>query len=186
MKSKKDMLYLGIIGVLIVALASTMIQTSEKIPPQIQEIREFYSLFSDDVVILNYASIDNFYQVNLSFNTKANQPSLQSIFITQDGKYISTQLMELDSAKKQILDQEEFAGCLLENEFFVFGVSGTVQTINQLNVIGSFANNVFIDCTSNLEFCTQAGIKVNPTLYYQNTTYEGIKPKNFIQNLTGC
>lgn len=187
---KKDVAYIVVIAVLVVAVAAVMFQDTIMTGSQQQalgKLRGIYGLITEaDVDVLSVEEESGLYRVLIrSGGTTGDR--VEEVYITKDGSLLTDKIIITDDYKTTLEKQKAFTECLMGKKLMVFGQSNEPNTIQQLNILGSFSYKIFVDCVgANLEACQQLGIEQIPTIVYENNAYTGTKAIDWFESLTGC
>lgn len=189
---KREMVYIGVIIVLVIVIAfmffqNTLVTGSQK--QVLDSVEDVYELLTEgDAEILSAKDEGYVYRILVRMKL-ATGDVIREIYATKDGKFISEagNVIEVSSFMDRLSKERDFAECLKTNGFILFGQGSEPNTLQQLLVIGNFANSVYVDCVgANLQACQQLGIQTIPTIVYGNMSYAGVKPREWIESLTGC
>lgn len=188
----KDLVYTGIIVVLIVIigfmfLQNTLITGSQKqVTDSIESLYE--TLTESDVEVLTVKDEGYVYNILLRLKLPGGD-ALREVYATKDGKFFSESgnFMEVSDIMARLEKENNFAECLRTKGFLVFGQKSEPNTAQQLLEIGNFANKIYVDCVgANLEACVQLGVQEIPTIVYNQMNYTGLRQRAWIESLTGC
>jgi hypothetical protein len=189
---KKEMVYIGVILVLVVMLAFMFLQNTFVTGSQKQvldSVESVYELLTDsDAEVLSVNDEGYVYKVLLRLKLIGGDV-LREIYATKDGRFFSESgnVIEVSSFMERLEREKDFAGCLKTKGLLVFGQRSEPNTLQQLLLIGNFANNVYVDCVgANLQACQQLGIQEIPSIVYQDNIYTGVRSVEWIESLTGC
>jgi hypothetical protein len=191
-KMKKEYFYVLIIFVLIAAMGILLIpQTLNSASQQkvVENVVATYrTLTESDVEALTVKDEGNIYKILLRLKL-ADGDVLREAYVTKDGRFFSEagNVFEISNFTATLGKEKSFAECLKEKKFVVFGQKSEPNTLQQLLVIGNFANKVYVDCTgANLQACQQIGISTIPVIFYNDQNYTGVQTRPWIEDLTGC
>lgn len=189
---KKDAVYIGVIIVLAVVLAFMLLQNTFASSSQkgvTDSVENVYEMLTEgDAEILTVTDEGSVYRVLMRLKLDTGDV-LREVYATKDGRFFSEagNFIEVSGFMERLEREKSFAECLSGKGFLVLGQSSEPNTVQQLLVIGNFANKVYVDCTgANLQACQQIGIERIPTTLYQQQNYTGIKTREWIESLTGC
>lgn len=189
---KKDVIYIGVILVLVVILAFMFLQNTLLAGSQkqvVDSVESVYELLTDsDAEVLSVNDEGYVYKVLLRLKLVGGDV-LREIYATKDGRFFSEagNVIEVSSFMERLSREKDFAECLKTKGFIVFGQKSEPNTLQQLLEIGNFANRVYVDCVgANLEACVQLGISEIPTIVYNQMNYTGVKTRAWVESLTGC
>ncbi len=108
-------------------------------------------------------------------------------YVTKDGNLIVNNPVNVTAYMEQLRRVKTFDECLAGKKLAVAGQTTDANTVQQLRVLGNFAYKFYVDCSgANLQMCQQAGIKEIPVTVFDNSSYTGVQPLSFFENLTGC
>lgn len=184
---RKDlqMLLLGIAVIIIVAgiilFSNSFQQPSSE--TAVKKIQEAYAALGTSIEVLSAKEESGIYRVLLR---AANTTTLQEIYVTKDGSLLLSNVERLDAYTSRILRENNFSQCLASSGVVVFGSSTDVNTLQQLQALGSFSGRVFFDCSRSLQTCINLNITNIPATVYQNQIYLGVQPVSLYAQLTGC
>jgi len=189
---RKEMVYIGVIVVLAVILAfsflqNTLIAGSQK--QVLDRVESVYELLTEsDVEVLSTNDEGYVYRVLLRLKLPTGDV-LREVYATKDGRFFSESgnVLEVSDFMERLEREKDFAECLRTAGFLVFGQKSEPNTVQQLLVIGNFANKIYVDCVgANLQACQQLGIEEIPTIVYGDKSYTGVRSLEWIGTLTGC
>ena len=186
----REKMYLVVIVILILVLAGFYLQSFLMTGSQVQavdKVKGVYELISEaDVEVLSVEEISGMYKVLL--RTKGiTGDTLQEVYVTKDGSLTTDKIIITDDYKTRLENEKAFAECLKEKGLLIFGQSNEINTIQQLQLLGSFSYKVYVDCLgANVEVCQQIGIQEIPTVAYDDKAYTGTKTAEWFETLTGC
>jgi len=189
---KKDMVYIGIILVLVVILAfmflqNTIIAGSQK--QVLDSVENVYKMLTEsEVEVLSVKDEGYVYRILLRLKLREGD-MLREIYATKDGRFFSEtgNVMEVSNMMARLESEKNFAECLRSKGLIVFGQKSEPNTLQQLLIIGNFANKVYVDCVgANLQACQQLGIQTIPTIVHNDMSYTGVKSLEWLESLTGC
>lgn len=189
---RKEMFYIGVIIVLVVVIAFMLFQNTLVTGSQKQvmdSVEDVYELLTEsDAEILSAKDEGHVYKILIRLRL-ATGDVIREIYATKDGKFISEagNVIEVSGFMDRLERERDFAECLRTKEFILFGQGSEPNTLQQLLMIGNFANRVYVDCVgANLQACQQLGIQEIPSIVYQKNVYTGVKSVEWIESLTGC
>ncbi len=184
---RKDlrMIILGIAVVIIVSgvilFSGSFQQPSQEIA--IKKVTEAFAALGTNIEVINVKEESDIYRVLLK---PANSTNVQEIFVTKDGNYLLSNVEKLQDFTSRILRENNFSQCLASSNVVVFGSSTDVNTLQQLQALGTFSGRVFFDCSKNLQTCINLNITNIPATAFQNQVYYGVQPVSLYTQLTGC
>jgi hypothetical protein len=197
--AKKDVVYVGVILVLAVVLAFTLLQNmiasssqqsvlnaQQKVLDNVQNV--YKNLTESNVEVVSVKDEGYLYRILLRLKLPEGD-ALREVYATKDGKYFSEagNVIEVSSFMERLDSERSFANCLKARGFVVVGQKSEPNTVQQLLTIGNFANRVYFECSGeNLQACQQIGIQAIPTIFYNKMNYTGVKSREWIESLTGC
>jgi hypothetical protein len=189
---KKDVVYISIIIILCVFLAYNLFQTQITISSQKQVVdaitNVYEKLTESEVEVLSANDEGYVYRVLLRLKLSTGDV-LREVYVTKDGMFFSEagNMLNVSDFIKRLDREKNFAECLRSKNFIVFGQKSEPNTVQQLLIIGNYANKIYVDCTdTNLQVCQQLGITMIPTIFYNKMNYTGVKTREWIEALTGC
>lgn len=189
---KREIVYIGIILVLAVMLAFMFLQNTLIAGSQrqvLENVESVYEMLTEsDVEVLNVKDEGYVYKAILRLKLVGGDV-LREVYVTKDGKFLSEagNVLEVSVLTERLEKEKGFAECLREKGMIVFGQRSEPNTLQQLLLIGNFANNIYVDCVgANLQACQQLGIQEIPSIVYQDKIYTGVKTVEWIGSLTGC
>jgi hypothetical protein len=195
-KDSKNKIYIAVIVVLAAALGYALLSgfgfgiTGNAVSQDsaTQKIKDIYKILTDkDVEILSMKAESGIYKVVIRTTDYAGAPIVQDIFITTDGKFITDKLLDAEQYRASLSNSKDFITCLSGKGVRVVGQSNNNYTLAQMQLLGSFGYRIYFDCIGdNIQTCQQLGIKTIPSVIYNQTIYEGIKPVEWFEQLTNC
>ncbi len=195
MKMNNEKLYIGVIVLLVLAVAAFFLANpfTGKVTdtgtdnPAAANVKEIYGILTDgDVEVMKVVEESGLYKVTIKFADNTGRNTVQDVYVTKDGKLIAGNIINMNSYKITLTNDKQFSQCLSDKKLFVFGAANDQASLLQLQVLGAFSGRVFFDCAANLEVCQQLGIQSVPTVIYNNQNYTGLYTLRFFENLTGC
>jgi len=153
-----------------------------------QNIRDVYKLLTDrDVEILSVNEESGIYKVSIKTVDANGTSNVQDVFITKDGKLVTDRFLRIEDYRASLLSNKNFIDCLSAKGMLVLGQNFDNYTIMQMQVLGDFGYRIYFDCVGgNLQTCQNLGIKKVPSMLYNQTIYEGLKPVQWFEDMTGC
>lgn len=122
----------------------------------------------------------------ITFNVRGAKTAPTTVFVTRDGRTLFQEPVDLPRRLMQMRTDKVFAECARLAGLHIYGLPTDDGTRQQLAEVGSFAGNVFIDCSVAEQNCAGLGIKSYPTVEFRGKTETGAKPRAFLETLTGC
>ena len=190
--AKREIVYIIVIAVLAVSLTFTYFQdiiVSGSQEKAVNNVENVYSMLTEsEVEILSVTDAGYLYKILLRLKLPGGD-ALREVYVTKDGKYFSESgnVMDVSGTMERLSREKDFAECLRAKGFLVFGQKSEPNTVQQLMIIGNYANKVYVDCVgANLQACQQLGIRTIPTIVYNRMNYTGVKTRQWIETLTGC
>jgi len=187
---RKDVIYLLIISILIVFFILSHIQNfmeSKSKEESVEKLKNLYRMLTErGVEVLNVKDEGNLYRVILRLKLNTGDV-LKDVYVTKDGKFFSENIMNITNFEKTLIRQKNFTECLKSKGVLIFGQKNEPNTMQQLLILGNYANKIFVDCSgANLQICQRLGIETIPTILYNNMNYTGVKSIAWFETLTGC
>jgi hypothetical protein len=190
--AKKDIFYIGAIIILGAIIASMLLQNTLIAGSQqkvLDNVVETYKMLTEsDVEVLSTKDEGNLYKLLLRLKIPGGDV-LKEVYATKDGRYFSEagNVIEVSEFMARLERERNFAECLKLQGLLVLGQKSEPNTLQQLLIIGNYANKVYVDCVgANLQACQQIGIQQIPTIIYNRMNYTGVKERAWIEALTGC
>lgn len=82
---------------------------------------------------------------------------------------------------------DEFARCITEKGFVIYGNDFCQYTNKQMNFFGKSKKYLnYVKCAENKELCNIKGVKITPTWEINGKMYEQVQSLERISDLTGC
>jgi hypothetical protein len=185
--------YIGVIVVLVLVVLYVMTTASPATAGYdrnsvAESVKSVYELqYETPAEALNVTDLNGLYRISVRFTDYTGKPSVQDVFVTKDGKLLTTQLLILDNYKAALTLQKNFVECLNTKGLRILGQSNDTATLQQLNLLGNYAYKVFVSCDgANEQICKNLGVRRYPTTIYNNTAYENIYQPDFFAQLTNC
>ncbi|UCD07751.1 MAG: hypothetical protein JSW41_02145 [Candidatus Aenigmatarchaeota archaeon] len=187
---KREIGYIVVIVILLVVIAVMFLQNVVITGSQQQALDKLtavYELISEaDVEVLSVEEVSGVYKVLLRLKGTMGD-TLEEVYVTKDGSLITAKIIDTEDYKTRLEDQKAFAECLKGKNLLVFGQSNEPNTIQQLQILGSFSYKIYVDCVgAQLEACQQLGIEQIPSVVYDGKIYTGVKNIDWFESLTGC
>jgi len=186
----KERLYLVII-IALAALAAYMffqntIATSSQQAVTENVLSTYKNLTESDAEVLSVKDEGNLYKILLRLKL-TDGDVLREVYATKDGRYFSENVIDVADFNSRLVKERDFAECLKTKGLIVLGQKSEPNTLQQLLIIGNFANKVYVECSgANLQACQQLGIQMIPTIIYNKMNYTGVQTREWIESLTGC
>lgn len=154
----------------------------------VTEIVSIYKLLTEnEVEVLSVKEESGLSKVIIGIKNAQGNINPQQIYITNDGKFITDKIINLEDYKKRLNNEKNFTNCLRDKGLVIVGQSTNLETMRQLNTLGAFSNRVYFDCVGdNLQKCIDIGITTIPTIIYSGQNFSGVKDLAFFEGLTGC
>lgn len=151
------------------------------------QVREVFSILTErPISILKKEDIGGIMMFVVSTgNNTAKIPRNIQFYITPSGSYILNNFIDTEQYKNIIRKDKSFALCLADKGVRVL-ISDNDKSARQISAIGVFANLIRTDCTTNGNYCMQAGVTEFPTTIYKGISYPGIKDTEWFEQTTGC
>ena len=196
MAEKKNKKFIWIIAVLLVIIAvlagrdviSRGIAGSSATSAAVKSVGDVYSLITENPAeVLKVVEQNGLYKVTLKTTLPNGQQTVAEAYVTKDGALIVNNPVNITAYMEQLRREKAFDECLAGKKLAVAGQTTDANTVQQLRVLGNFAYKFYVDCSgANLQMCQQAGIKEIPVTVFDNSSYAGVQPLSFFENLTGC
>ncbi len=187
---KKDLVYIGVIVVLVIILAFMFLQNTITAGSQKQvldSVESVYKMLTEgEVEVLSVKDEGHIYKILIRLKL-ASGDVIRELYATKDGKFLTENIMDVSETLVRLEREKDFAECLSSKGLIVFGQKSEPNTVQQLLTIGNYANKIYVDCTgANLQACQQLGIQQIPSIVYNNQIHTGVKSLEWIESLTGC
>ena len=189
-----DKVYLGIIAVLVLIVIYLFAQSNQNLQDisgqqnAANTAKDIYDLqYETNSEILSTVEMNGVYKVVVRFKDFKGDDVTQDVFITKDGKLLTDRFIVADNYRSALQSQKDFVECLLSRNLRVLGQSNDTATLQQINVLGTYAYKLFVSCNGDSEQgCRELGIERYPTTVYNSTGYANIYAPEFFSQLTGC
>ena len=187
---RKEMVYIGVIVVLVVVLAFMFLQNTITLGSQKQALDSaegvYKMLTESEVEVLSVKDEGYVYRLLIRLKLRDGDV-IRELYVTKDGKFLTENIMDVPETMTRLGKEKDFAECLSSKGLIIFGQKSEPNTLQQLLVIGNYANKIYVDCTeANLQACQQLGIKEIPSIVYNNQIYTGVKSLEWVESLSGC
>lgn len=188
--SKRETGYIVVIVILVIVIAAMFLQNVMITGSQQQaldKLTDVYELITEaEVEVLSVEEVSGVYKVLLRLKGTLGD-TLEEIYVTKDGSLITDKIIDTEDYKTRLENQKAFTECLKDKNLLVFGQSNEPNTIQQLQILGSFSYKIYVDCVgAQLEACQQLGIQEIPSFVYDGKIYTGVKTIDWFESLTGC
>lgn len=152
-----------------------------------QSTIDLYKIITGGTVeVLKTDEVSGVYKMSLRLKT-ATTDTLQDIYVTKDGQFFSTNLINLETQKKALAEQSAFTQCLLNKKVVIFGLSTDQATQVQLQALGAFSPSIYFDCSGqNLAVCQQLNITSVPTIFVNGVHVPGPQSVQWFEQNIGC
>lgn len=188
--TKRDVFYIAVIAILAIVIAAMFLQSFLVTGSQqqaISKLKDVYGLITEaEVDVLSVEEVSGMYKVLLRLKGTTGD-SIEEVYVTKDGNLITDKIIITEDYKTNLEKQKAFVDCLKEKNLLIFGQSNEPNTVQQLQILGSFSYKIYVDCLgANLEACQQLGIEQIPSVVYGGKIYTGTRDISFFESLTGC
>lgn len=159
----------------------------DKIKAEANVIDLYKVITGGNVEILKTSEQNGLYKITVRFRDGTGRDTLQDIFVTKDGAFFTDRLIDVGAQKSILGNQSAFAQCLFNKQVRVFGLANDPATQAQLQVLGVFSQQLYVDCGGqNLAICQQLNVTQVPVIFNNGTLVQGpVNVQWFVQN-TGC
>jgi hypothetical protein len=145
-----------------------------------------YGLLADSTVdVISVEDLGHMYKVIFRLRERPNTPD-QTAYLTVDGQWISDQLLQVSSYTRRLEREKQFAECLSGKGFRIYVAPGDGPSQQAIDAVGSYAHRVAVDCRQNPTNCKNLNVESLPTLEMGEIREVGAKPREWIENLSGC
>jgi len=156
-----------------------------------KKVKDLYELSTGaNIEIISVLKESGMYKVILRATDITGNSNVIDVFVTQDGKILSQNIVKVDEFVSSLNKQKEFIDCLSGKGLKIYGISNNTATQLQLvQVLGGsrFLSKIYVDCVdSNLQVCLDAGVTTVPSIIYRGEVYEGVKTLDWFENTTNC
>ncbi|MBI3190085.1 hypothetical protein HYZ41_00100 [archaeon] len=153
-----------------------------------QNTKDLYKIITGgDVEIMKAEEVSGVYRMSIRIKSTTGTDTLQDIYVTKDGQYFSTVLVNLEAQKTVLAVQSAFTQCLLGKKVVIFGLSTDQATQVQLQSLGAFSTNLYFDCSGqNLAVCQQLNITSVPTIFVNGVNVPGPQSVQWFEQNIGC
>ncbi|MEM7815816.1 MAG: hypothetical protein QXN71_01720 [Candidatus Aenigmatarchaeota archaeon] len=152
-----------------------------------ENVKKIYELLTErGVEIVSVKEESGLYKILIKTTDYQGRLNVQEAFITKDGKFVTDKMILAEDYIKSLESERDFVNCLSQKGLVVAGLSSNNYTILQLSVLGNYWYKIYLDCEANIEKCQDLGVKGVPSVIYNQSVYEGVRPVTFFENLTGC
>ncbi len=164
--------------------------------PKIEEdIVKLYELANPGTMISveSVKDMGNIYRVLLKVVSNRGT-NYQEVFVTKDGKYLTTSIVFVKESIKSISSLKNFVGCLNSKGVRIYGITNSTQspqgasaTLLQLNILGRYSTQLYVPCDGEfVNNCLKVGVTQVPSVVYNGKVYPGVYSIPWFENLTGC
>ncbi len=187
-------LYLAAIAVLSVAVIFLLFSNMQGLSisgSQSQaegSVKELFGILAGgDVEIASIMEESGIYKMLVKIPTSSGTPAYQEVYVTKDGKLVTDKLLAIEDYRKSLLTSRNFSQCLSDSGVIIVGLSTNNYTVMQVQLLGDFGSRLYYDCGGdNMATCQQLNITMVPSVVVNNTIYEGLKPVEWFEQMTGC
>ncbi|HLD39343.1 MAG TPA: hypothetical protein VJB05_03460 [archaeon] len=188
-----DKLYLGIIVVLVLIIAYVTLQ-----PDQTQEqanrdhaadvVRTLYEMqYESPAEVLKTDELYGIYRMTVRFTDFNGQQQTQESFVTKDGQLLTDRFLITESYRTALDNQKKFIECMRDKNLRIIGQRNDTATIQQLDILGTYAYKLFVPCEgANEQTCAALNLTRYPVTYYNSSIYDNIYDRDFFSQLTEC
>lgn len=186
--------YVAVIVVLVLAIGYLLVQSNQMSGEAASQqtvsdvVKNIYELrFESSAEILKVDQVNGLYKVVVRFTDQTGQPQTQDVYLTKDGKLLTTSLLLTDNYRLFLSAEKQLAECMVNSGLRIFGKTDDTATLQQLQALGDYSYKLFVPCDgTNEATCNGLGITRYPTAVYNNTGYSNIYTAQFFSQLTGC
>lgn len=185
----RDKLYIGAIIVLLAVVAFLAMPTVNGVPDAAKVVKDIYEIRAGSSEIIKTEEVSGLYKVSVSVPDANGAATIQTVYVTKDGKYIiNGGVVDAQIAKKALSNEKVFAQCLVDKQTVILGSSTDANSALQLQAlgIGNFVSAVFYDCSANAQVCQQLNVTSVPTTRIGTQNYEGLQTAQFFAEKIGC
>ena len=184
----KNYILIGVIVLLIISVGLIIQSISNNSQKSSDATLEVYNILTDNnAEVLSIKEVSGLKKVTVGVKTAQGAINAQEVYITPDGKYMTSSLVNVEEYKKKIQADKNFISCLRQKNLVIFGQSNNQDTISQLNLLGVFSTSIYFDCLGdNLRKCVDVGVSSIPAVFYNSQNFTGVRDIKFFEELTGC
>jgi hypothetical protein len=135
--------------------------------------------------VVDVSKRSGMYEVRLS-----NNGNLQTYFVTEDGKFLSGALTDLEQVQQTIDTRNSVNSCLEDKDAVLYGNVSQQPTQVQIQLLGG-AQQVAsyykdVNNPANLQEAAQRGVSSVPSLYVNNETLSDVNNLSQIEEFAEC
>lgn len=191
---------IGILGIFLVGIAlGAVINTisplgftglatdSSDVSAQLESLYELVNP-GVDVSVVKVDDVSGMYKVLFKAVDALGATTYQEVYITQDGKLLSQNMIIVNESINQLTRTKNFIDCLDSKNVRIAGIANNTGTQLQFNALGlPYSGKLYVSCDGeSVQQCVDFGITQVPTIIYDNQGYLGPQPVAFFENLTAC
>src|SRR3989344_3529173 len=183
----RDKIYIGAIIVLVAAVVFLAMPVITGVPEAARVVRDIYEIRAGSSEIIKTEEVSGLYKVSVSVLGANGAATIQSVYVTKDGKYIISGVVDAQASKKALSSEKDFVQCLVDKKTVILGSSTDTNSVLQFQTLGiaNFVSAVFYDCSQNAQVCQQFGVSALPTTRIGAKNYEGLQTVEFFIEKTG-
>ncbi len=154
------------------------------------QLESLYELVNPevDVSVVKVDEVSGMYKVLFKAVDALGATNYQEVYITQDGKFLSQNMIIITESINQLTKSKNFIDCLDSKNVRIAGIANNTGTQLQFNALGlPYSGKLYVSCDGeSVQQCLDFGITQVPTIIYNNQGYPGPQPVEFFENLTAC
>lgn len=186
--------YIAAIVVLVLIIGYILVQSNQTNSEMATQqsvsdvVKSIYELrFESTAEILKVEQTNGLYKVVVRFTDQTGKQQTQDVYLTRDGKLLTTSLLLTDNYKLFLSAEKGLIECMQQKGLRIFGKTTDTATVQQMQALGDYSYKLFVPCDgTNEATCNGLGITRYPTAVYNNTGYSNIYTAQFFAQLTGC
>ena len=125
--------------------------------------------------------------MTLRFTDFNGQQQRQEIFVTKYGQLLTDRFLITESYRTALDNQKKFVECMRDKNLRIIGQRNDTATVQQLDVLGTYAYKLFVPCEgANEQTCAALNLTRYPVTYYNSSIYDNIYDRDFFSQLTEC
>lgn len=142
--------------------------------------------------IMGVQESSGLYKVRLS--TGEGEGTYQTVYATKDGEFFTQALTNLTQYTTMLQNRIDFLDCLEDEDVKIYGAlkindtQVTQASALQIQVLGgtNYLDNIYVDCSNNVQACAAEGIETLPSVKYRGELYPGVRQYEWFEENVGC
>lgn len=143
-----------------------------------------------DIEVINIQETDGLYKIFL----KTGPGSYQTVWVSKNGRLLTENMAKLQNLRERLKNRKDFLSCLKDRGVKIYGALKTNNTQIQrttrlqIQLLGGmdFLDEIYQDCSDDLQACVQQGVTTLPSVKYKEEFYGGVKQYQWFEENVNC